>query len=742
MPRSSSRTRNKPVRFGYNADGEPYPTGSQQVSARALRQPGRRVVPEEPVIIEKPPKKEKQLKVLQLDVLMEKNMEAHHTDEYETEEMVLRRGRSFDMEVTLHRDFMKDSDKISLEFRMGGRPIISHGTRVPVYAVDAPPKDNLDWGLQITSIEGSKVCLTVYSSADSLIGPYKLEVNTATESGIEFEFEHPTEVFMIFNPWCKQDGVYMADVAKRDEYVMNETNLVYEGTRYKIGNFPWYQGQFEDVVLECAFHLLKKSGLAYRHRRNPVMIARTMSALLNSQDEDGVLVGSWSGDYADGVDPSLWTGSIAILKKYMETGKPVEYAQCWVFGSLFTTIMRALGVPTRTVTNFESAHDTDSNLTLDYHYDEDGNALDNLNEDTIWNFHVWNDSWMARPDLPEGYGGWQAVDATPQETSSGVFQMGPASLTAIKKGHVYFDYDTKFAFAEVNAETVTWIVPKDSRKPPTVSWVDPNEVGIKISTKAVGKDERHDITGDYKFREGSNLERIAVYTASKYVEGAKNVIKDVKQDVEFKVKLPEYAMIGTDFNVTVNMTNNATSSRKIYLAVNGSTIYYTGIKKTRVVERKKYVNLDAGESKTVSIKCDADDYLPELTEFAGFSFFVMGKVSETKQVISRQFATVLDKPDITITAEGDITAGTPFYAKVSFTNPLPYTLNNCQFLVEGPGIESYKEEKFRNVMVGEKVEHKIKLTPKKPGTRTLMVSFKSNKLAGVRGSADLVVLAA
>jgi transglutaminase 1 len=40
-------------------------------------------------------------------------------------------------------------------------------------------------------------------------------------------------------------------------------------------------------------------------------------------------------------------------------------------------------------------------------------------EDSIWNYHVWNDVWMARPDLPKGYGGWQAIDATPQETSDG-----------------------------------------------------------------------------------------------------------------------------------------------------------------------------------------------------------------------------------------------------------------------------------------------------------------------------------
>ena len=47
---------------------------------------------------------------------------------------------------------------------------------------------------------------------------------------------------------------------------------------------------------------------------------------------------------------------------------------------------------------------------------------------------MWNEAWMARPDLPKGYGGWQAVDSTPQEVSLGLFQTGPAPLAAIKKG--------------------------------------------------------------------------------------------------------------------------------------------------------------------------------------------------------------------------------------------------------------------------------------------------------------------
>ena len=39
-------------------------------------------------------------------------------------------------------------------------------------------------------------------------------------------------------------------------------------------------------------------------------------------------------------------------------------------------------------------------------------------------------------------------------------------------------------------------------QPPEVSWVDSNDVGVNISTKAVGKKERHDVTDDYKFPEG------------------------------------------------------------------------------------------------------------------------------------------------------------------------------------------------------------------------------------------------
>lgn len=40
---------------------------------------------------------------------------------------------------------------------------------------------------------------------------------------------------------------------------------------------------------------------------------------------------------------------------------------------------------------------------------------------TFRNFHVWNEAWLKRPDLPDPYSkaAWNAFDATPQETSEG-----------------------------------------------------------------------------------------------------------------------------------------------------------------------------------------------------------------------------------------------------------------------------------------------------------------------------------
>ena len=55
---------------------------------------------------------------------------------------------------------------------------------------------------------------------------------------------------------------------------------------------------------------------------------------------------------------------------------------------------------------------------------------------------------MMRSDLPPGYGGWQVVDATPQEESGGKYQTGPSPVVAVKRGQS-IGFDTDFVIAEV-----------------------------------------------------------------------------------------------------------------------------------------------------------------------------------------------------------------------------------------------------------------------------------------------------
>lgn len=87
-----------------------------------------------------------------------------------------------------------------------------------------------------------------------------------------------------------------------------------------------------------------------------------------------------------------------------------QYVLITGFLRVYLAVCRALGIPARPVSNLVSAHDANGTLTIDRYYDAKNNELgyDPFNPDggadSIWNFHVWVEAWMARPDLPKGTG--------------------------------------------------------------------------------------------------------------------------------------------------------------------------------------------------------------------------------------------------------------------------------------------------------------------------------------------------
>jgi len=349
--------------------------------------------------------------------------------------------------------------------------------------------------------------------------------------------------------------INLADEKARNEYVLSDTTLIWKGTYNRLRPTPWKLGQYERDVLDCALYVISYIGkVGPSSRGDPVKISRALSAAVNSPDDDGLLLGNWTTDFGGGVAPTKWGGSVEIMQRFYRKKRPVKFAQCWVFAGALTTIARAIGLPSRIVTNYSSAHDTQASLTVDYFVDDDGKIMEEMNSDSIWNYHVWNEVWMARPDLSDNnggdYDGFQAIDSTPQEMSDEMYRCGPASVTAVKRGEILKPYDNSFLYAEVNADKVFW---RYSGPGGPLKLIKKDEFGIGhfISTKAIGRWEREDITKSYKFEEKTDEERATMLKALKQASSAfsRYYLNEEFNEVHFHFELKDDIKIGEDFHV-------------------------------------------------------------------------------------------------------------------------------------------------------------------------------------------------
>ena len=71
----------------------------------------------------------------------EENREAHRTDEYEIQQLILRRGQAFDITVTFNRDYNPNDDVIVVQFVTGDSVfLLSHFRHIISGALSNKPK--------------------------------------------------------------------------------------------------------------------------------------------------------------------------------------------------------------------------------------------------------------------------------------------------------------------------------------------------------------------------------------------------------------------------------------------------------------------------------------------------------------------------------------------------------------------------------------------------------------------------
>jgi transglutaminase 1 len=691
--------------------------------------------------------------------LTKKNEKVNNTAVYDTDKLVLRRGNDFSVRFILSRAFDKKTDALNVEFRRGSNPQFREGTRFECL-VERRAVREWEWKGTIDSSDGKMVTASLHVPVDAPIGEYEMVAEAVDlDTKKQDTREADRNAVILFNPWDKDDDVYIEDDRARQEYVLNGSGKIWAGSSSNTFTWSWEFQQFESYSLNSALYLLDRFGLNSELRRSPVHVSRTCATMVNANDNDGgILFGNWSGKYHPYTPPSAWSGSGAILEQYWKTKEVVKYAQCWVFGGTLTSVLRALGIPCRPVTNFVSAHDTDASRSIDYYFDSNHEEMPNLCSDSLWSYHVWIEGWMERPDLKGAYGGWQALDATPQvpiaHSAGGVFTLGPAPVAAIKEGKD-MKFDTDFITSEVSAEVCYHLMNADTGMFTQVK-TNTSKAGKMMLTKAVGSPDSVDIMSSYKYPEYSLEERAALKAGLLHKQGS-DVDSEGDDDGDFEeedegppseldveILPPNDVCIGQDMTAILLLKSSSRKYRTVRYSVKVSPVIYTGRVGDLLVEVTQEKKLGPNETCEIPIEVTVDQYLGLLKEQYLLNIAVFVACEELDYVFMERETCRFTTPDIDVKLPGDsFKVGETVEVSASFKNPLDTELLEVEWYVEGSTLIQSKTIMGEQVPPNEDAIVTFQIVPRTSlkSEYTLSITFQSHKLSGVTGSAAVKVTA-
>lgn len=370
---------------------------------------------------------------LPLNLQEKENSLAHHTDRYKLvenpERMIVRRAAAFQVEVTGENELDEQCSLMhfTATHTFDGDPV---EIDIPLFEGSVVPPDA--WGCRVVHVDGrdpKKLLVDVHIPKDAAIGEYAFKAQFRPNGRPEIldEVEFPKKVVVLFNPWGQEDDAYLPSDIERDAYLLRESDSIplLSTTGQSV---DWSFSQFSEDVLDGTFELL--NGFDSATRKSPAEVARAISTQLNAGRlglegppmvyESGVLLANWQPDPFLSVPFALASIDSAqeIFREYRQTGDPVHYGQCWIFAGLFSSSLRALGIPSRTATCDEAGRDRvapfDGAVRLRFHVNGSTRVTspDEDRSDSAWNFHVWTEGWFRRPDL-SGASDWQALESSP-----------------------------------------------------------------------------------------------------------------------------------------------------------------------------------------------------------------------------------------------------------------------------------------------------------------------------------------
>ncbi|XP_075033771.1 protein 4.2-like [Mixophyes fleayi] len=682
--------------------------------------------------------------VAKYDLQVSKNNRDHRTIELSKEaRLFLRRGQEFTITLKFKDQTIRQAklDQLSLITKTGPNPSKRNGTKnsFPISSLG----DRKTWSARVIDNVQGTWTVSVTSPANAIIGYYSLSIKIPGAL-----VDDLGDFMLLFNPWCKDDPVYLYNEAQRQEYILNEEGIIYLGTESCAQPHPWHFGQFEPEIPDICMKFLdmnpryqEEPEKHYTRRNDPIYISQMIGDMIGRRDEkDRVDFMCENGRLS-----YTWISSVPILRLWFQDKNHQTYGHHWVFSAVLCTVLRCLGIPIRIVTNYNSAYGTDQTLQKDIYYNENGARIHRSRNDSIWHFHVWNECWMERKDLLKGYSGWQVLDATAQQKYNGdLYSCGPAPVVAIKEGRVDFNYDMKLIFSKVFTDRVVWV--RDTKGYFSKAYSNARHVGDGISTKSIGSDVQNDLTHDYKYPKGSTEEYEAVQRAKQLMlknQQTSETNPMFLSPIVVSIISQNAQLFGEDISVTVTVSNVCEKEKDLELVLSAQSAHDYGITREQFWSEKFDFHLMAGEERSVSGRISHSMYKMQLLD--NNLLRVTALVKEPKcpngsYALAEKDLTVC-KPALTIQMPKVSVQYQPITAMVNFPNPLKETLKKCVIRVTGKGL-LYKEKTYRcrDVLPEGNLLYPITFTPTQVGDRRLYVQLQSDKLGVINGFQGLQVL--
>ncbi|NXS77515.1 EPB42 protein, partial [Erpornis zantholeuca] len=678
------------------------------------------------------------------DLMIAENNKNHHTEEISTERLIVRRGQPFTITVSFSapvHNYLRQMKRTFLIVQTG-----SHRDKADEIQTEFPISslgDQNQWSAAVEEQDPNFWTLCVNTPANAPIGQYTLLLRASKSSHFLGNFT------LLFNPWCQDDEVFLGNEAQRQEYILNQDGIIYQGTENAVLAQPWDFSQFEEDMIDICFILLALGEDFQREkdpalRKDPVHICRAVAAMMNC-NELRSLTEFEPGQHSNGIPPSKWLGSSAILRQWIASKlQPVHFGQCWVLAAVLCSVLRCLGIPTRVVTGFTWAHNTKSSLSVDEYYDEDGTLLTQDNTAHVWTFHVWNECWMARRDLLPEYSGWQALDATCQEKNKGPSFCGPAPVHAIKEGDTQVDYDVCYFFAAINAKCQVWIHKADDTLRPAFGGT--KYTGNNISTKSVGSERCEDITHNYKYPEGSLQEKKVLDKAYRNMKEIETTISSsttefitiptaLEEPVNLFIHLQSNSslQLGQDITLSIEVSNHSGGEKATHLVVGIQALHYNGVPIAQLWKEEFHFNLQSNSVNNLQVSVPYTWFGKELGENHLLRLTAVLRDEDSFYMyLAQEDISICDSP-LTIEFPENMVQYEPSTAKISLQNPLMEPLEQCVIALTGRGL-IYRQRNYRlgSVQAKSTQELQIPFTPTQAGPRRLTARLTCLQLQNLK----------